>query len=608
MQIDPETAKVALETLKATLGIIADKARPKVREQLLKWKAPHLAEKLHANIKQIGKITTIASRAASTIDEIYYPSRIKLGKSGSRLVAFASELLAGNSRVTLIIGTAGQGKSVLLRYLCLRDLDVQGNLPLFVELRKIDGATTLKTLLHEHVASLGIGEEDPEEVFKALLKSGKTRLFLDGYDEISREYSLRTKAEITRLVRDYEKIEILITSRPGAISQHLGDSFEIHQCEVASISPNEHGEFFQRIGVDTETKQRLLGAIGRSRAEIKILLSTPLMLTLLVKTCGAQQDLPDTLPEFYDSLFNVLASTHDGTKPGYVRQKATNLGNTDLESLFCAFSFASKELFKKNSLSQRQLEESFTNATRISDVKCSIEGFKTDVTETICLMVKDGLDTAFIHKSIQEYYAARFIHTLEDKEKASEILNSIGSGNIFDWASELQFLEDFKDQSFENVIGIPHAENLLDELCLKRKKRLVSAQKLIKFLRSFDISIGRSKETKEIRTASWSFHLKAGPTNRYYAEFMSTIVHEVVASAPKSSRVDSISDSLEIIKIADLLKTDTVLTKSAVAATQKYCEKLERRMNSMKDRQTRKSAGLIALLKKPTSIATNIQM
>ncbi|MDT7517843.1 NACHT domain-containing protein [Rhodoferax sp. TBRC 17660] len=600
MQIDPETALAAFETLKSTLGIIADKAKPKVKEQLLKWKAPDLAEKLQENIRQIGKITTIASREASTIDEIYYPSRIKLGKSGSRVIAFASELVTGNSRVTLIIGTAGQGKSVFLRYLCLRDLDVQGNLPLFVELRKIDENKTLNSLLHEHLVSLGIGEEDPEEVLKALLKSGKAKIFLDGYDEISREYSLRTKAEITRLIRNYDKVNILITSRPGAISQHLGDSFEIHQCEVAPISPNEHDEFFQRIGVPLETKQRLLGAIGRSRAEIKILLSTPLMLTLLVKTCGAQQDLPDTLPEFYDSLFNVLASTHDGTKPGYVRQKATELGNTDLEMLFCAFSFASKELFKKNSLSQRQLEESFTNATRISDVRCSIEGFKTDVTETICLMVRDGLDTAFIHKSIQEYYAARFIHTLEDKEKAREILESIGTGSIFEWSSELQFLEDFKDKSFENVIGIPHAASLLDELCLKKKQRTVSGQKLIRFLRGFDISIGRSKETKEIRTASWSYHHKSSPTNRYYAELMSAIVHEVMSSASKSSRVDSMSDTLEIIKLADLLKSDLRLAQNAVLAVQRYCEKLERRMNAMKDRQIRKSAGLIALLSRPT--------
>lgn len=598
MPIDPETAQAALEALKASIGIIADKAKPKIKEQILRWKTTQQAEKLQANIRQIGKITTIASREASTIDEIYYPSRVKLGKSGSRLVAFASELLASNSRVTLIIGTAGQGKSVLLRYLCLRDLDLQGNLPLFVELRKIDGAKTLTTLLHEHLVSLGIGEENPEEILRILLKSGKTRLFLDGYDEISREYSLRTKAEITRLVRDFDKAEILITSRPGAISQHLSDSFEIHQCEVAPIAPSEHGEFFQRIGVDPETKQRLLGAIGRSRAEIKALLSTPLMLTLLVKTCGAQQDLPDTLPEFYDSLFNVFSSTHDGTKPGYVRQKATNLGNADLEKLFCAFSFASKELFKRNSLSQRQFEDSFTNATKISDVKCSIEGFKTDVTETICLMVKDGLDTAFIHKSIQEYYAARFIHTLEDKNQAIDILNTIGNENIFDWTSEIQFLEDFKDRTYENVIGIPHATNLLDELCLKAKKRTISPQKLTTFLRSFDISVGRSKETKQIRTASWTFQRRAGLINRYHSDVISATVHEVILSAPHSSRVDSMSDSLELIQLSELIKTESFLRNVAVSAVQKYCDKLEKRIHSMRDRQARQNAGLLAILNK----------
>lgn len=601
MLTDPIVTKTAIEALKSTIIFIADKAKPKVKEQILKWKTNQQLEKLQSNIRQIGKITTIASREASTIDEIYYPSRIKIGRNASRLVMYASDLVASDSRVTLIIGTAGQGKSVLLRYLCLRDLELPGNFPLFIELRKIDSTKTLPILLYEHLGSLGIGEEDPEEILKLFLKSGKTRLFLDGYDEISREYSLRTKAEITKIARDFNKTEILITSRPGAISQHLSDAFEIHQCEVAPISPSEHGEFFQKIGVEAETKQRLLGSISRSRAEIKALLSTPLMLTLLVKTCGAQQDLPDTLPEFYDSLFNVLSSTHDGNKPGYVRQKATNLGNTDLEKLFCAFSFASKELFKKNSLSHRQFEESFSNASKISDVKCSLDGFKTDVTETICLMVKDGLDTAFIHKSIQEYYAARFIHTLEDKIEANTILKAIEANCMYDWISEFQFLEDFKDQTYENSIGIPHANKLLDNLCLKSKKtKIISPKKLSQFLKNCDISIGRSMETKEIRIASWSFRFKNENINRYYFELMSTIAREINISSRKSlksSRIDSMSDSLELIKIAELSIENVSILQTITTVVQKFCNNLDKRMQAMQDRQNRKSAGLFALLK-----------
>lgn len=459
----------------------------------------------------------------------------------------------------------------------------------------------MQTLLLENLTQLGIGEQSPDEILKLLLKSGKTKIFLDGYDEISREFSLRTKAEITKLARDHETLKLLITSRPGAISQHLSDSVDIYQCEIAPITHTEHGAFFQKIGASNETKERLLGAIARSKSEIKDLLSTPLMLTLLVKTCGAKQDLPDTLPEFYDSLFNVLSSTHDGTKPGYVREKATNLGNAELERLFCAFSFAAKELFKKNSLSHRQLEESFQSASRITDIKCNLEAFKTDVTETICLMVKDGLDTAYIHKSIQEYYAARFIHLLEDKDQARDILKSIELNNIFDWMSEIQFLEDFKDRTYENAVGIPHAISLLDTLCLKSKtRRTISNQKVQQFLKKIDIFISRSKETKEIKNVSWLVHPKASYKNRYSFALSAGIAREIMLAKPKSLRQDSILDTLDVIKANELIAEDTEIQTLVFAFIQKYCDNLERQKVAMESRQSRQNAGLLALLKKAT--------
>ncbi|PKO76804.1 MAG: hypothetical protein CVU21_11225 [Betaproteobacteria bacterium HGW-Betaproteobacteria-15] len=601
MSPDPVTTEITRHALKTTILLLAAQAAPKIKDQILKWKTDSQAEKLQENIRQIGKITTIASRTSSTIDEIYYPSRVKLGRTGARTVAFASEIFPGNSRITLILGTAGQGKSVFLRYLCLRELDVDGYLPIFVELRKIDSKTSLHTLLVESIQNLGIGEQNPEEILKLLFKLGKTKIFLDGYDEISREFSLRTKSEITRIARDHENIKILITSRPGAISQHLSDSVDIYQCEIAPITPSEHGAFFEKIGASSETRERLLSAIGRSKSEIKDLLSTPLMLTLLVKTCGAQQDLPDTLPEFYDSLFNVLSSTHDGTKPGYVREKATNLGNAELEKLFCAFSFASKELFKKNSLSQRQLEESFLSATKITDIKCSLEGFKTDITETICLMVKDGLDTAYIHKSIQEYYAARFIHLLEDKEQATEILKSIEKNSVFDWMSEIQFLEDFKDRIYENSIGIPHAIDLLDSLCLKSKKsRTISQQKVHQFLKKSDILVVRSKETKEIKTVSWRAHPKSTHKNRYSFALSSGLAREIMHAKPKSFRPDSISDSLEAIKLDAIAAGDSKIQITISIFIQKFCDNLEKQKQAMEGRQARQNAGLLALLKKAT--------
>jgi hypothetical protein len=80
MLAETVTAAEISQAIKTTLSLLAARAAPRVKEQILKWKTDAQAEKLQTNIRQIERITTIASRASSTIDEIYYPSRIKIGK------------------------------------------------------------------------------------------------------------------------------------------------------------------------------------------------------------------------------------------------------------------------------------------------------------------------------------------------------------------------------------------------------------------------------------------------------------------------------------------------------------------------------------------------
>lgn len=597
MPIDPAITALGIEKTLSTIIFLANKASPGIKEQIVKWKTHQNAEKLRNNIRQIGHINTIASKKTSTIDEIYFPAKILVGKSTGKLITSAAELFGRSSRISLILGTAGQGKSVFLRYLCLQDLDLEGKIPLFIELRKIDKEKDLKSLLQDHLIALGIGDSDPIKTLKLLLASGKSRLFLDGYDEISREYSLRTKAEINQLLSEHQGLQVAITSRPGAISQHLKDSFDILQHEIAPINPLDHSAFFVKIGVEEETRKRLVSAITRSKAEIRNLLSTPLMLTLLVITCGAQQDLPDTLPEFYDSLFNVLASTHDGSKPGYTRQKATALSNSELERLFCAFCFASKTLFKKNSLTHRQLEEALEHAKRMSDTKCTTEGFKTEVTETVCLMINDGLDTAFIHKSIQEYYSARFIHTLEDKSNAAKILESIENNGIFDWNNELQFLEDFRDRTYENHIGTKHAQALLAELRLKSKKNEISWTKLKKFIQRIKISVGRYRENKQVSSVSWPLVREAVNHNRYSMMLTSDLTEATFrATNAFDGKPPSLIDTIEVIQLADLAESDIALKTALMGATKKFCESLDRKQKAMSERQIRQDSGLLSIL------------
>lgn len=177
-----EKAGIALNK---SIDNIIELAKNEVKERFLKWKAENELRKLIENIKQVGQICTIASRQASTVDDIYYPSKIKHG-GGSKTVISADDLFPDKVRLAIIQGTAGQGKSVFLRYLCLRDLDYSGKIPLFVELRKIDDKIDILVLLKNQLSILGLEEYLIDPALMTMFHSGSIRIYLDGLDEIKR--------------------------------------------------------------------------------------------------------------------------------------------------------------------------------------------------------------------------------------------------------------------------------------------------------------------------------------------------------------------------------------------------------------------------------------
>lgn len=229
--------------LNATVTALANEAKSALKEKFLNWKTENELQKLRDNIRQIGKIATIASRQASTIDEIYYPAKIKLGKT-TRTVLSADDLLSERTRLALITGTAGQGKSVFLRYLCIQDLDLFGRIPIFIELRKIDNTVDLRSLVKTQLNSLGLDGDLVNRAADVMLNSNKIRLFLDGYDELSREHALRTKDEIVNLLNRNPKLQVAVTSRPGVLSQYLVDAPLLQQYEIAPLTERDYRGFF----------------------------------------------------------------------------------------------------------------------------------------------------------------------------------------------------------------------------------------------------------------------------------------------------------------------------------------------------------------------------
>ena len=83
-----------------------------IRDYFQQWQAEMNLDALAQKIEQLGLITTIASRQASTVDEIYYPAHLKQGK-GTRTPHSADEFFSEN-HLAVIQGTAGQRKIRIL--------------------------------------------------------------------------------------------------------------------------------------------------------------------------------------------------------------------------------------------------------------------------------------------------------------------------------------------------------------------------------------------------------------------------------------------------------------------------------------------------------------
>lgn len=158
----------------------------------------------------------------------------------------------------------------------------------------------------------------------------------------------------------------------------------------------------------------LLQAIDASPSRVASLLTTPLMLTLVAVVYRAEQAIPPELPAFFEMLFSTLFSRHDRTKSGFIRKRYSPLTERETQTLFEAFCFMTRHHRLSTSLADAEFNRAFRDATRYSGISCDETAFYQDITKIACLMQREGVKTNFVHKSIQEFFAASFVRRAND--------------------------------------------------------------------------------------------------------------------------------------------------------------------------------------------------
>jgi len=377
----------------------------------------------------------------------------------SRISTEKIESLFQNGNCITIIGTAGSGKSTLVKYLFVNAIKCNYKIPIKIELRYLNNycGSMLAYIKDEIIKFSEIATS--ERIVDRLLNSGQFVIFFDGYDEISSSKKEEVTRDICKITKKYNKNAYVLTSRPFVSVNWLENFTNFYVCD---LSDTEITTFVRKQFNDSEQElaDRIIETINDENSNTyKSFLSNPLLLSMFIITYQTDSNIPQKRSDYYNQVFNTLFSVHDtSSKLGYVREKKTGLTKENFVDLLKRFSFRS--FFSHNyTFSVSYFETEIQGIKKDLNLTFVIEDLLADLEVAIGILTQEGIDITYPHRSLQEYFAALFVTSLTygNKLKVYEhlykvfnnaILNNRGSLNdninFFSLLSEMDRISFYK--------------------------------------------------------------------------------------------------------------------------------------------------------------------
>lgn len=433
--VEPTTALAMgfAKTLNKPLNDLYIYLKDNTKFYLDKNKLNEINKNLEEKIKNIRNVKTIyKGDEAIDLESFFFAPSIIINDNKVKKINSLDDFGSDN---IIIEGGAGQGKSILMRYLAGKEFIEGDKIPIFIELRKINKEGDILQYIKESLTTWIFSVSD--ELLNWCLLSGKITLFLDGFDELKDQDVLNVIKELELICNKYSKTKIIISSRPENSIQ-ASNFFKVVRIKPYNL--NEQIGLIRILVEEQESFDTVVKALGNNPLDIKELLSTPLMVTLFVMTYRAKLTIPDSLSKFYQDLFSVLIYKHDRTKPGYQREFKCSLNENSLQEWFEVFCFISKNQKKLSFESRKELLDCIKESTKKGFQEQNPSSLLDDISKNLCLIIRDGNSYSFIHRSIQEFFAASFIRN-RPEDLAEKAYSLIGK-KAFQYRAEIKFLSE----------------------------------------------------------------------------------------------------------------------------------------------------------------------
>ncbi|PTX63991.1 NACHT domain-containing protein [Kordia periserrulae] len=422
------------------LPVVKDIALPKIQSIFKKFQIRNTDEEsvekqLHEYLKRrYTKFETIdtlvLTNSPTKLEDFYQPLTVsylkryegeKVEKKDIKIDRYPGELLPLHKKV-IIEDTAGMGKSTIIKKLFLSIIEQKVGIPVLIELSRIKEKNSILKEIQNQMSS--IGKKINQDVILKLINEGNFIFLFDGYDEIAladREFTIR---ELHSFIEKAGDNYFLITSRPEESLASFGDFQKFH---VNPLEKKEAYELLKKYDKQSYHKiaDNLINELKDSDESLEEYLENPFLVSLLHKSYEYKKDIPLKKTQFYEQVYDALFEAHDLSKEGYLkREKYSKLHKDDFQQVLRGIAYfssmANKIEYDKNTIIQ------FIKKAKkqTSGLQFKNSDYLKDLLNTVPLFKKAGNNFKWAHKSLQDYFAAKFIQ-IDTKENRIPILRKI---------------------------------------------------------------------------------------------------------------------------------------------------------------------------------------
>lgn len=387
-----------------------------------------------------------------------YPVDNKKEKKLTKIEGYPKELLDKYSRI-LITDTAGMGKSTLMKRMFLDVIDGQLGIPIFIELRRLNENNDI---LNEVAIQLGgLNDGFDKEILETLFVDGEFIFFFDGYDEISSS----NKAFVTRNIQDFvakaSNNKYILTSRP---EEELACFGEFQEFRIRELKKVESYDLLRKYDISGKTSRLLISKLETGNySMINEFLKNPLLVSLLFAAFDFKQTIPLKKHIFYRQVFDAYFDSHDLSKgDSYVHEKKSNLDLDDFDKVMRKIGYEclrkQKIEFEKDEL-LNIIDSAKSGFSNLNFASTSLLG---DLLKAVPLFCQDGMYYKWVHKSLQEYFAAEFIYK-DSKNNQDAILTTLYKSKKIDlYINLLDLYFDIDPVGFQKNIVKPLLESYVE--------------------------------------------------------------------------------------------------------------------------------------------------